>query len=399
MLAADRLNRIRRSFKGNQLLFDASAVHLANDACFSVLYPLLPFIAADLGLSFTEVGLLKASFSGASGLFQVPAASIGARYGEYAVLMIGNTWVGLGLLAMGLAGGFLALLIIASLAGLGGNAQHPLAASLVSRHAEGPRLATAMGTLNFSGDLGKFIAPFVAGIVAVQFGWQAALAVIGLPAAALSLGLLLARGRRRPIEDVEEVAPDERSEPPLRDWRFRFVLLAGGLDTATRGAALTFLPFVLTDKGFDAAEVSALYGVIFAAGAAGKFGCGWISDRRSLTAVIVSTELVTAGVMLAILGADAWLIVPLVIAFGFALNGTSSALTVAVARYAPPERRGGAYGIYFTVALVSSAFAPLAYGVLADATNLNTVFIAMSIMTVTVIPAILPLRSSLEAAR
>lgn len=397
MVLRDRLAGLGTRFRENQLLFDASAVHLVNDACFSVLYPLLPFIAADLGLSLTQVGLLKASYSGASGILQVPAASIGARYGEYLVLMAGNTWVGFGLAGMGLAGGFATLLILATLAGIGGNAQHPLAASLVSRSSDGPRLATAMGTLNFSGDLGKLIAPFVAGIVAVQFGWQAAVMVVGLPAAALSIGLLLARGKGDVRQNTASPSTGV-SRSLLRDWRFGAVLLAAGLDTATRGAALTFLPFVLTNKGLGAGEVSALYGVIFAAGAAGKFGCGWISDRRSLLAVIVVTEVTTAGAMLAILGASLWLVAPLAIAFGFALNGTSSALTVAVTRFAPAERRGNAYGIYFTVALVSSAIAPLAYGFLGDATSLDTVFIVMAAMTVAVIAAVMPVRDSLQSA-
>lgn len=374
-----------------------SIVHLSNDACFSLLYPLLPFIAADLDLSLTEVGLLKATFSGSSSVFQIPTASLGSRFGEQLVLLIGNAWVGLGLVAMGLAGSFLLLLCLTALAGLGGNAQHPLGAALISRSSEGPRMATAMGTLNFAGDLGKLIGPFVAGIVAVQFGWQAALAAVGIPTLLLSLGLLFKRSepvsaRTAPMA-AEEIAPT-----PMRDWRFRLVLVAGGLDNATRGAALTFLPFVLADKGLDAAAVSALYAVIFAAGAAGKFGCGWISDRWSLLAVIVLTELVTAGALLAMLGASVWMVVPLSIAFGFALNGTSSALNVAVARFVPSERRASGYGIYFTVALASSAGAPLAYGVLGDAAGLDTAFTVMALLTVAVIGAVLPLRAALAAA-
>jgi sugar phosphate permease len=172
--------------------------------------------------------------------------------------------------------------------------------------------------------------------------------------------------------------------------------VAGGLDNATRGAALTFLPFELAGKGFDAAAVSALFGVIFAAGAAGKFGCGWMSDRWSLLTVIVITELVTAGAIVAMLEASRWMVVPLAIAFGFALNGTSSALNVAVARFVPAERRGSGYGIYFTVALISSALAPLAYGVLGDASSLTTVFVVMAILTVVVIPVVLPIRVALR---
>ena len=385
--------RIRATFAGNRLLASTSAVHLSNDACFSLLYPLLPFIARDLDLSLTEVGLLKATFSGSSSILQIPTATVGARFGEQLVLLLGNAWVGSGLILMGLAGSFSSLLALTMLAGLGGNAQHPLGASLISRSAGHGRLATAMGTLNFAGDLGKLIGPFVAGIVAVRFGWQAALAAVGIPTLILSLALLPARVKRETL--VESQRSSGSRESTTRDWRFRLILLAGGLDNATRGGALTFLPFVLTDKGFDAAEVSALYGVIFAAGAAGKFGCGWLSDRWSLFAVIVATEVATAVAMLAILQATVWMVVPLAVVFGFSLNGTSSALNVAVATIVPDAQRGNAYGIYFTVALVSSAGAPLAYGVLGDATGLTVVFVVMAALTAAVVAVALPIREYL----
>lgn len=397
MIGRAQLTRLREGSRRNGLLVSTSAVHLSNDACFSLLYPLLPFIADDLALSYSQVGLLKATFSGSSSVLQIPTASVGARFGEYLVLLLGNAWVGIGLAAMGLAGGFLSLLLLATLAGVGGNAQHPLGASLISRHFEGRRLATAMGTLNFAGDVGKLIGPFVAGIIAVQFGWRAALVAVGIPTALLSFGLLLKPRQDEPTHRVAEDGAGARTAERGDRRGFRLVLAAGGLDNATRGAALTFLPFVLADKGLDAATVSLLFGVIFAAGAAGKFGCGWISDRWSLLAVIVITEVVTAGALLAMLGASRALVVPLALAFGFALNGTSSALNVAVARFVPAERRGSGYGVYFTVALVSSAVAPLAYGILGDAAGLTAVFISMAVLTLTVILVLYPIRGALLA--
>ena len=54
--------------------------------------------------------MLKATFSGASSVLQVPAGIVGARYGEMLVLLLGNLWVGLGLVGMALTGTFLLLL-------------------------------------------------------------------------------------------------------------------------------------------------------------------------------------------------------------------------------------------------------------------------------------------------
>lgn len=390
------MTRVRRD-AGQRLLLTASAVHLTNDACFSILYPLFPLIAADLHLSYAQVGLLKGVFSGASSALQIPAGLLGERAGEALVLLLGNAWVGIGLLGMALTGGYLALLLASLLAGLGGNAQHPLAAALVSRSTSTGRMSTALGTLNFAGDLGKLAGPVVAGVVAASFGWRWALAGVGMVAALFSMGVLT---RRRAF--LPEVAPAgagdavEGSGPtPARRRDFSLLLVVGALDSATRGAALTFLPFLLARHGLGTAEISAFFGLIFAAGAAGKFACGWLGDRWGIVAVIVTTELATAAALLGFIGANPRLDVPLGLAFGFALNGTSSALTAAVARFVPSGRRARGYGTYFTAALVSSALAPFVYGVLGDRAGLIAVFVVMAAMTAVIAPLVMPIRRAL----
>lgn len=388
------LQRLRTTTAGRGTLISASAIHLTNDACFAVLYPLLPFIAEDLELSYTQVGLLKATFSGASSALQIPAGVVGMRYGEALILMLGNIWVGLGLVLMALTGSFVLLLGASLIGGIGGNAQHPLAASLVSKSVPKNQMATAMGTLNFTGDLGKLIGPAIAGIIAVQFGWRAALATLGLFTALFTIGLLLnsrANSRRQTVAPVSTVADDDGEVQP----GFNYIMIAGGLDTATRGASLTFIPFVLADKGFSAATISVLFSVIFAAGAAGKFACGWLTDRKGILPVITVTELVSAAVLIALVFAQPWMVVPLLVFFGFALNGTSSALTVAVTTFVPASKRARGFGNYFTVSLVSSALAPLLFGFVGDLAGLVTVFIGMSALTAAVVIVVLPVRKVL----
>lgn len=389
------LERIGRH-AGNRLLLSASLVHLTNDACFSILYPLFPLIAADLGLSYTQVGLLKGIFSGASSALQIPAGLLGERAGEALILLLGNAWVGVGMVSMALAASFPILLVLALFAGIGGNAQHPLAASLVSKSASAGRASTALGTLNFAGDLGKFVGPVIAGVVAAQFGWRAALASVGVVTAAFSLGLLARRGAA--LSEPAPVTGAAKAEVRQTGRSgFGVLLLAGALDSATRGAALTFLPFLLTGHGLSTGAVSAFFGLIFAAGAAGKFVCGWLGDRMGMLAVIIGTELVTALTLIAFLHSSRAVDIPLGLVFGFALNGTSSALTAAVPHFVPAQRRARGYGTYFTAALVSSALAPLAYGALGDQAGLAVVFTVMAAFTAAIVPLVLPIRRVLAA--
>jgi MFS family permease len=384
-----------------RVLVTTSVVHLLNDACFAILYPLFPLIAADLGLTYAQVGLVKTAFSGASSVLQLPAGIIGEWWGEGLVLLIGNAWVGLGLVGMALTGSYLGLLVVALFAGIGGNAQHPLASALVSRAYADSRAATALGTLNFMGDLGKLIGPPIVGLLAVGYGWRAALGAVGALTVVLSFALLI---QQRSV--LPPLAPPVASERPARAngqggegdrLGLGLVLLAGGLDNATRAAALTFLPFLLVQRGASVTVTSLLFTVIFAAGAAGKFACGWLGDRYGSFAVILVTELATGLALVGMLGAPSWAILPLCAALGFALNGTSSVLLDLVARLVPAERRARGYGIYFTAALVSGAIAPLAYGLLGDRAGLTVVFLAMALLTMAVIPVSLPLRRLLTA--
>ncbi len=380
-------------------LLVTSAIHVSNDACFALLYPLLPFIAADLHLSYTQIGLIKASFSSASSVLQIPVGILGERYGEALVLLLGNIWVGLGLVLMAASGGYALLLLMALIAGIGGNAQHPLAASLVSRAFVRARRATALGTLNFTGDLGKMIGPLVVGVIAVRWGWRMALVSVGGVTAALTMPLLIGRRAALPPVDVSVGAGNGEEIHTVTLPGFPFLLVVGALDSATRGAALTFLPFIFAREGVSAPAISALFSLIFAAGAAGKFLCGWLGDHWGACAVIVGTELMTALALVGFITAPVWAIIPIAALFGFSLNGTSSVLSAAVAHFVPSHRRARGYGAYFTAALVSSALAPLVYGVLGDAAGLALVFLVMAAMTASILLPLAPIWRTLAAMR
>src|SRR5579859_2419445 len=194
-----------------RVLLAAAALHACNDAFFYVLYPLLPFIAGELGLSYAEVGLVNAAFAGSAGLLQLPAGMLGQRWGEYALLVWGNGWVAAGLGAMAAAASFPVLLGMAVLAGLGGNLQHPLAASLVARAYAGRRRGLAIGSLNFAGDLGKLAAPGLVTVVAPGFGWRLTLVGLGLFGVLFSAVVGLARRWVQPPRHVNsEGTPEAR---------------------------------------------------------------------------------------------------------------------------------------------------------------------------------------------
>ena len=376
----------------------ASATHVWSDLFYALLIPLLPIMREDpaLDLSYTEVGLLRTGFGTASVVLQVPAGFLAERWEEFWLLIAGNIWVGAGFLLMAALTSFVPLLAATVLGGLGGGTQHPLATSMVSRAYRDEGHSAAVGTVNFAGDIGKLLAPLV---VVIGLGWRSTMRLVGAAGIVfMALSMLTRRSVGPPRADD---APVEGGSPSVRDAaapaRGLFALGSiGFMDAATRTAALTFVPFVLADRGAGTREVLILLTLLLAGGAAGKYGCGWLDDRYGSMGLVWWTKGVTALLLLAILVTPVVSAPALMLVLGFGLNGTSSVLYAAVARFAPRDRRATTYGYYYTVT-EASAIAPLIYGRIADMTNLRVTMMVMAAATALILPASLLVRRHLAA--
>ena len=377
------------------LLF-ASAMHIWNDLFFALLVPLLPTIKDDLGLSFAEIGLLRSVFSGASAILQIPVGYLAESVGEFWLLVLGNVWVSVGLIGMGLSSAFPLLLVVSFLGGLGGGAQHPLGSSMVSRAYDGGGRSTAVGTVNFAGDLGKMVAPLAA-LLAIPFGWRAAVWSVGLAGLVFMAASIPARravdiGRPKPSSQAAVVGGTAKSQM----GGFVVLSLVGFLDSGTRGASLVFLPFIMDAKGLGAGEISALLVLLFAGGAAGKYVVGWLGERFSSVTLIWATKGLTATLLVLSLAASPLALVPLVLLLGVGLNGTSSALYASVAELIPDHRRARLYGFFYTTNEFGTVLAPLVYGVIADLFSLNVTLLVMGAAALVILPVSLTLRRYLD---
>ena len=376
---------------GNRLvLLACSATHLITDGLVAAFYPLLPLIALDLHLNYAAVGSLRTVLRGASSLLQLPVSYVADHIAETTLLGAGMTWLSFGFAAMAAAAGFWSLLAITAVGSVGGNAQHPIGSAVVSRLYEKSGRGKAISTLNFSGDLGKMVLPALAGAVALVFGWRGAVLVLGALGVAASGGYAVLVRRLAPVTRMPRATVGDGKG--TSGWGIRkplsFALISaiGIIDDATRSAALTFLPFVMTGKGLDTEKISLLLTLVFTFGAAGKLGCGLLADRFGNVGVIVITEGITALAILAVVPVNPLLLVPVLAVFGFVLNGTSSAIYSAVAEAVHVERRARGYGLFYTLTLGVGTASPVLYGLLADAAGIGTAFVAMATILLTTIP-------------
>jgi MFS family permease len=391
--------------RASAVLATVAGAHFIHDGFADVVYVLLPLWAAEFSLTFAQVGVIRTAYSGGMALFQIPAGLLAERIGERRVLVAGTLVTAGGFVVAGLAGGFVSLLVVLLAAGLGSGVQHPLSSAIVSQAYETGRRRTALGTYNFSGDLGKVAVPAVVALLATAIGWRTAAGLYGAAGlvAALVIWMLLARldVGTRPAPRAAALEATAGGGWGIRDPRgFQALTVIGMIDNATRSPFLTFLPFVLIAKGATMAGVGGAMALLFAGGAVGKFVCGLMAERVGIIRAVVVTEAATTLGILAVLASPLPVALVVLVPLGIALNGTSSVLYGTVAELVSPERRSRAYGLYYTVTIACSAVAPTIYGVVSDVLGVPATLTIVALLVLVTIPLCLALRSAVaEPAR
>ena len=389
--------------RARAVLATVCGAHFVHDGFSDILYVLLPVWASEFGLTFAQVGLLKTLYTGGMATFQVPAGILAERRGEARLLAAGTAVTALGFLAAGLTGGFLALLACLLAGGLGSGCQHPLSSALVAHAYEGGPRRTALGTYNFSGDLGKVAVPATVALMLPWIGWRHAVeayAVVVLLAALVILLLLARLG----AGGAHALAPIAATMAPTRGWGIRDPRAYGALsaihviDNSTRTGFLTFMPFLLIAKGASVQSVGLALMLVFIGGAVGKFACGALADRVGVIRTVVITEAATGAFIFLLLtlplGACLVALPPL----GVALNGTSSVLYGTVADLVSSDRRARSYAIFYTLGIGASALSPFAYGLLSDWGGVKLTLTVVGLVVFLTLPFTLPLRQPIAVA-
>ena len=388
--------------RARAVLGTACGTHFVHDGFADILYVLFPVWAREFGLSFAQVGLLRTVYSGAMAAFQIPAGLLAERWGEARLLAAGTAATAFGFIAAGFTGSYLALLACLLVAGLGSGVQHPLSSTLVSNAYDGGGRRTALGTYNFSGDLGKVAVPAAVAFAVPWLGWRGAVegyAAIGLAAAVV---VLLALANLRIGHAPLPVGKTDRgsgSDWGIRDLRgFQALSLIQVIDSSTRTGFLTFLPFLLIAKGSTVRAVGFALMLVFAGGAAGKFACGVLAERLGVIRTVIITETATGAGILLLLALPLVPALALLPVLGIALNGTSSVLYGTVADLVESDRRARSYAVFYTLGIGASALSPSIYGVVSDWGGVPLALTIVGTMVFVTVPLTLALRRPLATA-
>ena len=376
----------------------ACGAHALHDGYTDLVYVMLPIWQGEFGLGFAALGLMRTVFSGTLAGFQIPASFVAERFGAATVLALGTALAGFGYIFAGFSSGVAGLVMALFIGGLGASTQHPLASSLIAHAFAGNRSLKALGTYNFAGDIGKMIFPAAAALMFIVLPWRQALMILGALGSVAAVAIFVAMPRFSDAQVLSRKDDSARGKSgAIRPFAFPLLLSVGVIDSATRMAFLTFLPFVLTAKGASVQVVGLALTLVFVGGAMGKLVCAFIGARIGAVATVWLTETVTALGIVSLLPLSlepALMLLPIV---GIALNGTSSVLYGSVPDLVEPSWRQRAFSIFYTGTIGAGAVSPAVYGLLGDAIGIPAALTVVAAVVLIALPITLVLRPALAA--
>src|SRR5688500_1019920 len=323
----------------------AFATSIASVSGATLLYPVLPVLAADLKVDEAQIGLVMVAFT-------APAIVLAPLFGVLADLY-GRRWLlVLGLALFGLAGGAASLapsydwlLALRALQGVGMSALTPLTIVLISD------LLTQEGEIQGQGikvalDRVAMIAlPLVGGALAM-LSWRAAfvpyLIVVLL---ALAAWAFMPETGRPGSDSLRSYLA--RTSRAIREPRLTLAFATGFLRFFLDYGLFTYLPLLVALRYGATPTMS---GVLIAVSAVGSIVTAITIDRifgkvRTEWLLMLAFLASAFGLAIVALGAPLWAIAIAVFAFGLGNGWISPLQKSLMTRRTPPELRGGVIAV------------------------------------------------------
>ncbi|HUP96865.1 MAG TPA: MFS transporter [Usitatibacter sp.] len=350
-------------------------------------YLLLPIIGRELGLSFSQIGLIMTCQYVAGAIANVPGGILVDTVGRKGVLMaVSLFWVGFPYLLMGFSHGYLMLLGCVSLVGFGNSLWHPTAIPTLARRFP-ERKGLVLSIHGMGGNAGDALAPLAVGALLTWLTWREVVILNVMPGLVVALILLVFLGTMRVGSKVQPTAGEEGREQSLADYfrgvpaLFRnrnLVLLttSSAFRSMTQNALLTFLPVYLAyEMGYSPFWVGAGMFALQAAGFAASPVAGHLSDTMGRRSIMVTSMVMTAVVLVFMAFAGkSHAFVFFVAVLGFFLYAIRPVMQAWILETTPKNMGGTSIGILFGAQSLGAAVAPLLAGLIADRHGLAATF-------------------------
>ncbi len=359
------------------VIIAVSVCHLLNDMMQALLPAIYPNLKSNLGLNFTQIGLITLAYQITASILQ-PIVGLYADKRPTPLALPGGTLFTLaGLVVLSMAHSYAVVLTGACLLGMGSSVFHP-ESSRVARMAAGERHGLAQSLFQVGGNTGSALGPLAAAVVVMRWG-QTSLAVFAL-LALLSCAILwnvsvwyrhhglarLAEGRKR-LQAVELPSGTARNGI--------LILLALIFSKYVYLASLTsYFTFYLIHRFQVPVATAQMYLFCFlAAVAVGTFLGGPIGDRIGRKTVIWVSILGALPFTLLMPYADLTWTCVLSIIIGLILASAFPAIVV-FAQELVPGKIGMISGLFFGFSFGMGGLGAAVLGKVADAYGIDTVY-------------------------
>jgi MFS family permease len=353
----------------------------------SALLPLIyPYVIVQFSLTPGDIGLFIAITTAVGGAMQISYGLLTRYIPRRLLLGVGHMIFGACLILAGLAQSFWQLLAGVSAARIGSSPQHPVGNALLSDIFPAERRGFAISAHISGGNVGTLAVPFVGLALIHAVGWQATLALFGVPA--LVVGGLIAFTVHEDHGAYQRAAKASGSfgdhlRAVVARGDLRAILAASLVAAGGRGLDIV-APFMLLylrgPLGLSEETTALLYALLLVGAIVGPLLAGWLSDRYGRRRILIAYYGLCAAGILAFVaaGSNLALLVPLLLPFGTAVFSESPVLQAFLADRAIGPLRDVAFAVYFTAAFgVGAAWAwiigqvvqhvsyPAAFGVMA----------------------------------
>ncbi len=368
-------------------------LHVLNDGFQASFILLLPFIAKELGINLTQVGILGSALVAVQIILSIPAGLSAAKFNGFILLIFAILLYASGFLGVSVSPTYVWLLIFFLVAGIGLGIFHPIAFALVAKWSQKNTRGRQMGNFTAIGEIGRLgFTVFITQLI-VFIGWRLTAFAYGL------LGLIVFLLYARIFLKIQERTQFQETESKQRIGLFqiisnlRFILatLTGAFDSFASSSLFVFLPFLLLKRGVDASVLGMFSAFFLIGNLVGKYFLGRSADRFGNTKIFTIAEILMA--LFIVLLANSTSLV-LIIIFSLVLGAlTKGTIPVYQTMVSDSVEHHGNYeksfGISLFVVSIATTLSPIILGYVSDVGGIVWAFnVAALFALIAILPAI-----------
>lgn len=369
--------------------------HLINDTMQSVIPAMYPLLERDLGLTFTQLGLISFVLNMFASILQPAVGYVTDKKPIPYALPFGMISSFLGLTLLILSTQYWMILVSVIFLGFGSAVFHP-EGSRVSFMAAGNKRGLAQSIYQVGGNAGQALAPLLSAFLILPFGMKGASAVLALTAIGIFMLTKISAWYKRQLE-AEKLAKVKKvlvsSLPPLTKKQVGIALGLLLVIIFARSFYVTnitsFYVFYLQDEyGLSITKGQIMIFIFMVMGVVGTFFGGSLSDRIGRKNVILLSVVVPIPLCLVLPYVPLFLIVPLLVIIG-GLIMISFSVTVVYAQELVPSKIGTMAGLTVGVAFGMGAIGAVVIGMLMDGIGIKETMIIVSVLPILLLVAFL----------